>query len=278
MAVNLAEKYSSQLDQVFTHGSYTENHVSKKYDFAGVKAINVYTATTVAPTNYLAQGTGDRFANAAGNVELQDTVKTYTLSKDKSFKIVIDRLNAEGSMNAKRAGEILKAEMDEQVAPMIDADRLAAASTGATAVSQEVTATANAYTDILAMGVFLDEAKAPIEGRVLFVTPACYNDIKGQITTTISADGYNSKLVGKGFVGELDGVAVVKVPSSYFPTKVSAIMWHKDALLGAKKIANTRIITDSELVDGSVLVGRFVFDSFVLDGKKLGVASRKSAQ
>lgn len=274
MAVNLAEKYASKLDQVFTAGSYTDAYVNKKYDFDGVKTINVYTATTVAPTNYLAQGTGDRYANAAGNVELQDVVTPYTLTNDKSFKIVIDRFNAEGSMNAKRAGEVLKAEMDEQVIPMIDADRIAAVSAGATAASNVVTATANAYDDFCAMSVFLDEAKAPQSGRVCWVTPAAYNAIKSQITTTVNASEYNGKLLGKGFVGELDGCAVVKVPTSYFPSGDSMVMAHKDAILGAKKITSTRVITDSELVDGSILVGRFVFGSFVLNGKKEAVAAR----
>lgn len=33
--VNLAEKYSSKLDQLFTAGSYTDRYVNKKYDFTG---------------------------------------------------------------------------------------------------------------------------------------------------------------------------------------------------------------------------------------------------
>ena len=36
MAVNLAEKYASQLDQIWTHASYTDSWVNKKYDFDGV--------------------------------------------------------------------------------------------------------------------------------------------------------------------------------------------------------------------------------------------------
>lgn len=36
-AVNLAIKYAPQLDQQFTHASYTDNWINKKYDFDGVK-------------------------------------------------------------------------------------------------------------------------------------------------------------------------------------------------------------------------------------------------
>jgi hypothetical protein len=270
MAVNLAQKYSSQLDQIWTHASYTDNWINKKYDFDGVNVVKVYTATSVDPTDYNRSSTGDRFG---GNNELQDTITTYTLTKDKAFKIAIDRGNYEQGMRAKKAGEVMRIQMNEKVIPMIDADRLATAAAGATAVSQAVTATTDAYQDTLKLNEFLDEAKAPLEGRVLWVNPAEYNLIKTAITTNILASGYNDKLVGKGFVGELDGVPVVKVPTSYFPAGVKAIMCHRDALLGVRQVTETRIITDSELVSGSILLGRFIFGSFILNGKKNGVAS-----
>ena len=230
----------------------------------------MYTATTVAPTDYNRASTGDRFG---GNAELQDVISTYTLTNDKAFKLAIDRGNYEQGMRAKKAGEVMRIQMREQVIPMIDKDRLATAAAGATAVSQAITMTSDAYTDVLNANVYLDEKQFPLEGRVLFVTPAEYNAVKGKITTQILASGYNDKLVRKGFVGELDGVPVVKVPTSYFPAGVKAIVLHRDALLGVRQVTETRIINDSELVSGSVLVGRFIFGSFILNGKKNGVAS-----
>ncbi len=270
MAVNLATKYASQLDQIWTHASYTDNWINKKYDFDGVATVKVYTVTSVAPTDYDRTSTGDRFG---GNAELQDTIATYNLTKDKSFKLAIDRGNFEQGMRAKKAGEVMRIQMNEQIIPMIDADRLATAAAGASAVSQAVTATTDAYQDTLKLGEYLDECKAPLEGRVLFVTPGEYNLIKTAITTEILASGYNDKLVGKGFVGELDGVPVVKVPTSYFPAGVKAIELHRDALLGVRQITETRIKTDSEFVSGSILLGRFIFGSFILKGKEKGVAA-----
>ena len=270
MAVNLALKYASQLDQIWTHASYTDNWINKKYNFDGVDTVKVYTVTSVAPGDYSRTSTGDRFG---GNTELQDTIATYQLTKDKSFKIAIDRGNFEQQMRAKKAGEVMRIQMNEQIIPMIDKDRLATAAAGATAVSQAVTATTDAYQDTLKLNEYLDEDKAPLEGRVLWVTPAEYNLIKTAITTNILASGYNDKLVGKGFVGELDGVPVVKVPTSYFPAGVKAILCHRDALLGVRQVTETRIVTDSEFVSGSILLGRFIFGSFILDAKKKGVAS-----
>ena len=270
-SINLATKYSSKLDQLFTAGSYTDRYINKKYNFAGAKTVEVYTVTTVDPTNYDRTNTGDRFG---GNNELEDVITAYTISNDKSFKIAIDDGNYEQQALAKKAGEVMRAEMEEKVIPMIDANRLNKAAIGAAAVSQYYSPTANKpYEDVLKMSAALDESKAPQSGRVLWVTPAFYNLIKGEITTQVLASGYNDKLVGRGFVGELDGTPVVKVPSSYFPTNTSAIMVHRDALLGVDQIKTTRIITDSELVDGKVLVGRFIFDSFILNGKKYAVAA-----
>ena len=271
MAVNLAQKYSDKLDQAFSHGSYTDDFVNKNYDFDGVKTVNVYTATTVALKDYDRTATGDRYG---GNNELQDVLTPYTLTKDRTFKLTIDDGNAKQQVMAKRAGAIMKAQLQEQVAPEIDKYRIAVAATGANAVNQKITATAGkAYLDVLKMSEFLDETQAPIAGRVLYVTPKFYTMIKDNIVTTTHGSEYISKLIGRGFVGELDGVPVVKVPTSYMPTKTYAVMWHKDAILGAKQIMKTRIIPDSELVDGTVLTGRFLYDAFVLNGKKNAVAS-----
>lgn len=270
MSVNLAEKYSGKLDQLFAAGSYTDRAVNQNYDFDGVKTINVYTVTTVPTTNYDRTSTGDRFG---GNNEVQDVITPYTLTNDKAFKLVIDRGNYEQGALAKKAGIVMRAEMDEQVIPEIDANRIAAGAAGATAVSQAVSATSDAYDDFMSANAFLDEAKAPKSGRYALVTPTEYKAIKKNIVTTVNANGYNDKLLPRGFVGELDGVNVIVAPSSYFPENVECVMWHKDALLGAKQITKTRIITDSELVDGSVLTGRFIYDSFVLNGKKNAVAS-----
>lgn len=273
MTVAIANKYSSKMDLAFAQGSYTDKFVNRDYDFDGVQTINVVTPTTVATSNYDRTSTGDRFG---GNAELQDTVATYQLANDKCFKIAIDRGNYLQGGLAKKAGQVLRAEMDEQVIPEIDADRIATAAAAATTNGQAVSYTlgsGNAYEAVLEASAKLDEAKAPMNDRVMFVTPAFYNKIKGDITTGVYATGYNDKLVPRGFVGELDGMAVVKVPSTYFPANTLAVLWQKKAVLGARQIHKTDIIENSENVDGAVLRGRFIYDTFVLAAKKKAVAS-----
>ena len=61
----------------------------------------------------------------------------------------------------------MRAEMEEKVIPMIDANRLNKAAIGAAAVSQYYSPTANKpYEDVLKMSAALDESKAPQSGRV----------------------------------------------------------------------------------------------------------------
>lgn len=274
MAVNLATKYSAKLDQIFSHASYTDAYVNKDYDFDGVQTVKVWTVTTTAPVNYDRTSTTDRFGGLA---EVQDTVATYTVANDKAFKLAIDNGNNSQQLRAKQAAKVLKLEIQEQIVPMIDKDRIATAATAANAASNKVTATADGYADFLSMGVFLDEAQVPVAGRVCFVTPAYYKEIKSQIVTSFNTDTYGSALLTKGFKGELDGCPVVMVPSSYFPSKTKAVMWHKDALLGVKQITKSRIKEDSEMIDGAILLGRYVFDTFALAAKSEAFASVVSA-
>jgi hypothetical protein len=130
----------------------------------------------------------------------------------------------------------------------------------------------NAYEEFLAVQEILDNDKAPVGGRICYCTPKYHNLIKLDPNFTKKGD-LATEIAINGLVGMIDNVPVVKVPTSYFPAGVKAILLHRDALLGVRQITETRIITDSELVSGSVLVGRFIFGSFILDAKKNGVAS-----
>lgn len=268
--INLLNTYGKKLDQQFVSGLYTNAAVNEDYTFAGVNSIDVLTAITQAPTDYDSTATGDRFG---GLNELEDAKNTYELANKKAFGIAIDMTNNDDQGGLKVAGKVLKAQIDEQILPLIDQNRLATAATGAIAVNQtETYDAADAYGNVLDLNVHLDEAKVPLKGRGLYVTPSFYKDIKEQIVTTTNASGTADKYVGKGVVGELDGVPVIKVPTSYFPANVKAILVHKSALLGARKTSMTRIV-DSERMAGKLLQGLYRYDSFILDAKKKGVAA-----
>lgn len=269
MAINLHKKYSEVLDQGFRKGLYTDKLVNRDYNFTGAKTLEVTTIQSQELKSYDRTSTGDRFG---GHNEVQDVVKSYTVTQDVGFKVAVDEGNFKDQSELKTAAVVTKVQMEERVYPAIDKNRLAVAATAVAANSQKVIfKPEDAYDNVLDMSTYLDEDEAPEEGRFLIVTPEFYKAVKKQIVTTTQAPATNDALLKKGFVGELDGIPVVKMPKSYFPVNYKAFMWHKKALLAAEKIKNTKVHKDSENVDGIVVTGRFYFDSFVLDAKKNSV-------
>lgn len=270
MSVNLVEKYGDKLDMPFTLASFTERAINTDYDFIGAKTVKVLTPTTVELTDYDRTATGDRFG---GNKEMQDTEATYTVTQDKSFKVTIDAGNLAQQAMLKKGGKMLKAQIDEQVTPAIDKYRFSVAAKGAIAVKQNLTATSDAYDDVLEINKMLGNKHIPRKGRIFYAGESFYKKIKKELVTTVNANEFNNGVLKEGYVGQLDGVPTIVVPDDYLPENTQAILVHKKALLGVKQVKTAKIITDSELVDGTVLVGRYIHDAFILDAKKYGVAS-----
>ena len=277
MSVNLLTSYAKQLDNKLTLESLTRGHAKGEVRIIDVKAgvVEVLTPLSQELKDYNKESKTDRYG---GIEEMQDSKQTYVVAHDKSFKIGLDKGNKEGQANLKQAGKMLNVQIKEQVTPAMDRvyfakAAAAAAATGNTVIFDQ----ANTYDNILDLGIYQDEATAPQTGRVLFVTPRVYKQIKKEIVTTVNAGTTNDKLLSKGFVGELDNSKVIRVPSEYFPANVVAIAVWEGALASAPIIDEARVKTDSENISGDLLIGRNKFDTFVLDAKKDTIATLVTA-
>lgn len=113
MAINLASQYSKKVDERFKLKSLTNVAVNKDYDWVGVNSINVYSIPTVAMNDYTASGTG-RYGTPA---ELQNTIQTMTVTKDRSFTFTIDRKNYQDTQMVMEAGKALARQIDEVIVP-----------------------------------------------------------------------------------------------------------------------------------------------------------------
>jgi N4-gp56 family major capsid protein len=270
MAVNLASKYSGKVDERFKLKSLTEAAVHQDYEWQGVNAINVYSIATSAMGNYARTGAG-RYGTPA---ELDDTVANYLLSRDRAFTFTIDKGNREDSQMVREAGKALARQNDEVVVPEIDVYRLTKWVAAATANSGRPTATnitaANAYSSFLAGSEYLDENKVPTEGRISFVTPRFYNFLKLD-PTFLKASDIGQKMLINGQVGEVDGVKIIKAPSSYFPAKTPFVITHKSVMCAPKKLQEYKIHENPPGINGNLVEGRIYYDAFVLDAKKKGV-------
>jgi len=275
MAVNLASKFSAKVDERFNLAALTNIGVNQNYEWSGVVTVSVYGIGTVALGNYTRTG-----ANRYGTpTELQDTQQDMTLTKDRSFSMTIDKGNNTEQMMVKNGNTALRREIDEVVIPEVDAYRLAvmsAAGIANGAVNTTAPSASTAYTKLLTAGESLDEAKVPQTGRVAFVTPTFYSFLK-QDNAFVLASEMGMKMKISGLVGEVDGVMIVKVPSSYFPANHSFILTHKVATVGPKKLETYKTHIDPPGINGNLIEGRIIYDAFVLDNKVDAIFVQKTA-
>ena len=176
-------------------------------------------------------------------------------------------------MNVKDAGRALKREIDQVIVPAQDKQVLM--EMGAAAHSNDMYATgaiskANAYEKFLDGQEALDNKLVPTEGRVAVVSTAFYKNIKLDSSFTKTGD-MATKLSYKGVVGEIDGVPVIKVPSSYLPVNCEFIIAHPSATINPKKLTDYKIHRDPPGINGNLVEGRVRYDTFVLEGKKDGI-------
>jgi len=273
MAINYAVKYSDLVDEAFKLGSLTNSLVNQNYDWIGVEAVKVYSIPTVDLVDYTLTGSA-RYGQAA---ELQNVIQTMTLSQDRAFTFTIDRKSVDDTMGVMAAAAALRREIDHVVIPEIDSYRLAALATGAGNVVSTVATKSNAYEIFLAMQEAIDEDKAPVGGRIAIVTPAFYNYLKLD-PAFIKASDIGQRMLINGQVGEVDGVPIIKAPSSYFPATCNAIITNPMCAPSPIKLQDFKIHDNPPGVNGFLVEGRFRYDCFVLNMKKDAIAVNMTAQ
>lgn len=265
MAINLASKYSKNVDERFKLKSLSQLAVNREYDWTGVKTINIYSVPTVAMGNYTRSGT-NRYGTPA---ELDNEVQEMTLTQDRAFTFTIDKANKEETMGVMEAGKALARQQDEVITPEIDTYRFSIISAAAVANGHVTTSAVDkttAYEAVLTGTEKLDNKKVPQAKRLLYVTPGFYNLIKLS-PDFIKATEIAQNMLVKGQIGELDGMRVFKVPSSYFPANTSFIIANPVATVAAEKLTEYKIHDNPPGINGKLVEGRVYYDAFVLDNK-----------
>lgn len=271
--INLADKYSKKVAERFALSSITDAFAGKEYDFSGVKSVKVYSVDVVEMNDYTRSGT-DRFGSLE---ELGDTVQEMAMTQDRSFTYSIDKGNAAQQFNVKAATTSLKRQIDEVVTPELDKYRLNAWANGAglSGVAASITKT-NALETIFTAGMELSNALVPKRNRVLLIKESIYIHCK-LADQVVGLERMGEKAVKDGSVGTLDGMKVVPVPDSYFPEGVNFIIKYKNATVDPVQLKTYRVLTEQRGIDGDVVEGRIIYDSFVLTAKAKGVYVSKTA-
>lgn len=263
---NLAEKYAKKAVERYALASVTDAFAGKDFEFSGVKSIKVYSIDTVAMNDYTRSGT-NRFGTLE---ELGDTVQELSMKKDRSFTYSIDKGNATQQYNIKAATKALKRQIDEVVTPEVDIYRLGVWAAGAGLTAVTAITKSNAIEAIMTGGMSMSNALVPMRNRTLFIKQSIYLHAK-LAEQVVGLEGLGNKAIRDGSVGTLDGMKVVPVPDSYFPTGVNFIIKHKGATVDPVQLKTYRVLTEQRGVDGDVVEGRVIYDSFVLDSKKNGI-------
>ena len=272
MAVNLASKYSSKVDEKFALESKTTNAVNTDFDFVGVQTVEVYGITTQALGDYTRTG-ANRYGTPA---EVQDVKQTLTLTQDKSFSMTIDRGNNDEQMMIKKSGEALARQIREQVVPTIDKRRLSVMGANAGTTATTTVTSSNAYDMFLDGTVVLTDNSVSEVGRIAYVAPGYYKLLKQDSSFILASDMAQDMLV-KGSVGSVDGINIIPVPTSYLPTDVQFIITHPQAVVSPIKLEDYKIHDNPPGISGWLIEGRVIYDAFVLNNKEKAVYVHKNA-
>lgn len=272
-SVNLASKFATKVAERFSLGSLTDAYVGKDYDFSGVKSVKIYSVDVVDLSNYTRSG-DNRFGTLE---ELGDTVQEMTMTQDRAFTFTIDKGNAVQQFNVKAATKALKRQIDEKVIPEIDKYRLDkwAAGKGLTKVDASLTKS-NVLEAIMTGAMEMNNAFVPKKNRALFIKESIYLHCK-LADQIVGIDALGKKAITDGSVGMIDQMKVVPVPDSYFPEGVNFIIKYKNATVDPVQLKTYRILTEQRGVDGDVVEGRIIYDSFVITTKNKGIYTSTTA-
>lgn len=262
MAINVAKKYSDKVIERNKLKAITGKGENTDYKWDGVKSVTVYSIPTVAMGDYTRSGTS-RYGTPT---ELQDTTQEMIITQDKSFSITVDAGNNNEQMMIKKSGQILARQTDEVLTPLIDTYKISTwcAKSGIQSSTALNLTKTNVYESFLAGQEKLDEALVPQAGRVCYLKPSVYNMFKLDPSFTKSCD-IAQNMLAKGQVGDVDGVAMFKAPTNYFPAKTEFVLLHPCCSITPMKLKDYKVHENPPGINGMLIEGRVIFDSFVFD-------------
>lgn len=271
MSVNLTTRFSGKVDEVINNGALSTPSINKDYSFVGAQTVKVYSFTAVPLNDYTRSGS-NRYGTPS---ELEDTVQEMTMSQDKSFTFTIDKGNASDTEpGVREAGKQLRRETDLAIIPMLDKYRFTKIADNAKHVfvnTSGLTAS-TAYSEFLKANQAIDDEDIPSAGRICNASPQFLNLIK-QDTSFIKAGDLSQKTLFNGQVGEIDGVAIIKVPKKRLPAGLLFEITHPMACTAPVKINEYKLHTDPPGISGMLAEGRVYHDAFILNNKKAMISA-----
>ena len=263
--INLASKYSKQVDERFHRESQAMLALSNEHQFTGVQTVKVYSIPIVPMSDYQRSG-ANRYGNAN---DLACNVQELTVKRDRAFTFIIDRGDKIQSEMVADAGKALNRQIREVCVPEFDTyvfKTLAAAATKHGSFATTAITKSNAYEAFLNGMEYLGNHDVPDTGRVCFCSYKFANLLK-QDGAFIRYGDKSQEMLEKGVIGEVDGCKIVKVPSSRLPAGAAFLITHKIAATAPKQLSDYKIHDNPPGISGYLVEGRLIYDCFVLNEK-----------
>ena len=262
MAVTLFDKYAPKLAQYYTHESYIQPRVKGEFEFTGVKTLKIPFIITQELGDYSRTGTSNRYGTPA---ELQDAFQEVSVSKDRSFSIVIDKGNYKQQGLLKQSGVVMAAEIKEKVQPEVDQYALQqyARNAGKTLAFSAAVSTSNIIKMLQDVGVAFDNAHIPTNDRWLFIKNTNLALAKRADEFKYADSQVTEKLTNGRFT-KFDTLNVVGMPDTWFPTNVEMVAFQSKSVLLPFVIRDSKVHEDPPGFSGALLEGRFTYDAFVV--------------
>ncbi len=279
--INLATKCSPKVVDKFYLDSVVLGKTSKEYDWDGVQSIKVWTINTYDPTDYNRPANDNEISGQhkryGSTYEVADTVQTMTLSQDKAVSLSVDKGNNTQQMLIKNAGKVMALEMREKFVPMFDKYCLSVWGNPAncgTVTELASPSKSNIVDAVSAHVTALRNKFATVDDAYCFIGESNYALLLlAQEFINYNNPAFAPQHLEKGVMGKLRGLQIVPVPDSYFTdTNINFVTAKRSAILAPTKIKDMKVHTDPVGISGALLEIRWLYDAFVLNTKKDGLA------
>ena len=271
MAVNLVTKFQPYVDEIFTTESKKSLLTNQDFNWTGAHTVKVHKVNTVAMTDYDRSGSGENVSRYGALGAVGNTLEEFTLTKDRSFTFVIDKLDKDETDGVLSGASALARQQREVIIPEVDTYVYGKMTSGAGTKKTTVTLSAdNIYGEIIEGNSALDDAEIPDAGRILVVTPDTHIKKKKCKDIVMETD-VSAEMRLQGVIANLDGLTVIKVPKKRLPTNFGFMIAHPVATVAPTKLEEYKVHQDPPGISGELVEGRIVYDAFVLDNKKMAI-------
>lgn len=271
MGKNLAERYSSAVDERFELESRAKEIVSEKNaEWDGVETVYVY-SMPVAPLGVYNENSETSYGSAT---VLERTKQKMTVTQKPTFNIKIRRLDKTMDMMKSDAGKALSRQVNQMLIPQYDHYVFSKAAEAAVAAGnceiKTASTVSNAYSQFLKGMENLGNVAAPDQGRIAVCSYGFYNLLK-QDSAFVRYGDASQKMLNKGIIGDVDGCRIMRVPNNRLPAGASCIITHPYAMTAPTKLQDFIIHDNPPDWSGWKIEGLMCYDAFVLNEKCDGI-------